>query len=84
MGSRRIVLTLGVVLLLLCCASCASRPATFDAKITRPDGKVVYDVHGTMNDNRSWAEKNLGPIGGLLGELLVAMGKVLLLPIPTP
>lgn len=63
-----------LILCFLLCASCSTPPPELHATITRPDGKVIATVNGTIKDNKSFAEKYLGPIGSLLsgiGSILI-------------
>ena len=50
-------------------ASCSHTQPEIHATITRPDGKVIATVNGTYKDNKSFAEKYLGPLGTLLSGI---------------
>ena len=67
---------LGLYAALILFISCKSTAPTFSGSIVSPDGKPIALINGTYNPGKSWAERNLGPLGAILGAgatLLQAM-----------
>jgi len=71
---------LAVIVLLDCVAlgACSSSPPKYHATVVRPsDGKTVLVIAGTYDPGQSWAQRNLGPIGGILSGLGMVLQSLL-------